>query len=425
MSPLACRAHRRTCARVLLLATELGRKLHALQGTGTPPCGTRVLCLLCCDPCFARRLREEAAAAGQDALTQALRHDPPHAYIAHVAHMTAALDSLVAAVQGAHSSSKQLGPPGTAAAVLQGGSRGAIRSGGSRPNSRGGLLGGAQGSSMLALCEGFGDASLPWGGVCGDLSWSKGVVLRLKEMLLESDRWVGCWGFGEGGGYTGVCVCGLPTATAPGAWWEMTQKGVTKHSHNMCVQVLPICVKQAKEPAWTTVTAPLTAAMCLWPQNNRTRRMYMSARLEADVVSNQAASLSAQLAACQASEDRATALWQAAERAKQAVLRGVEQRDAAAAAFALERMQAQVRGGWAQAWSLVLRQGLTCPVPYISGARVASACSLTTCHAACRSATSACSSARRSSWASSWSRHRQAQAPHRLLQPQHASRQPL
>lgn len=199
MSLLACRAHRRTCARVLLLlATELGRRLHALQSTGkVPTCGQRVLCLLCCDPCFARRSREEAAAAGQDALAQALRHDPPHAYIAHVAHMTATLDSLMAAVQGAHQ-----GPPGTAAAVLQGGSRGASRSGGSsRPNSRGGLLGGAQGSSMLALCEGFaGDAPLPWGGACGDVGWVKGVALRLKEMLLESDRWAGCLlGFGEGG----------------------------------------------------------------------------------------------------------------------------------------------------------------------------------------------------------------------------------
>lgn len=81
-------------------------------------------------------------------------------------------------------------------------------------------------------------------------------------------------------------------------------------------------------------------------QQSHTRRMYMSARLEADVASNQAASLSAQVAACQASEDRATALWQAAERAKQAVVRGVAQRDAAAAAFALERMQAQVRWWW-------------------------------------------------------------------------------
>lgn len=157
-----------------------------------------VLCRVCCDPCFARRSREEAAAAGQDALAQALRHDPPHAYIVHVAHMTAALDSLVAAVQGAHSTSKQLGPPATTAAALQGGSRVASRSS-SRPNSRGGLLGGAQGSSMLALCEGFGDASLPWGGACGDVGWVKGVVLKLKEMLLESDRWAGGLGWEAGG----------------------------------------------------------------------------------------------------------------------------------------------------------------------------------------------------------------------------------
>jgi hypothetical protein len=107
--------------------------------------------------------------------------------------------------------------------------------------------------------------------------------------------------------------------------------------------------------------------------------MYMSARLEADVASNQAASLSAQLAACQAAEDRATALWQAAERAKQALLRGVAQRDAAAAAFALERMQGQVRG---RCWGLshvCFDRARGCIAERLQRAGVFNTCSLTTC----------------------------------------------
>lgn len=70
----------------------------------------------------------------------------------------------------------------------------------------------------------------------------------------------------------------------------------------------------------------------------------MAARLEADVAANQATSLSAQLAASTAAGDRLTALWQAAERGKQCLLRGAGQREAQGAAFAVERMQAQVGG---------------------------------------------------------------------------------
>jgi hypothetical protein len=77
------------------------------------------------------------------------------------------------------------------------------------------------------------------------------------------------------------------------------------------------------------------------------RRLYMKARLEADVASNQSSSLSAQLAASQATEDRLTALWQAAERGKQCLVRGMGQREGQAAAFAVDRMQAQVGGGGA------------------------------------------------------------------------------
>lgn len=70
----------------------------------------------------------------------------------------------------------------------------------------------------------------------------------------------------------------------------------------------------------------------------------MAARLDADVAANQATSLSAQLAASTAAADRLTALWQAAERGKQCLLRGAGQREAQGAAFAVERLQAQVGG---------------------------------------------------------------------------------
>jgi hypothetical protein len=68
----------------------------------------------------------------------------------------------------------------------------------------------------------------------------------------------------------------------------------------------------------------------------------MAARLEADVAANQSTSLSAQLAASTAAADRLTALWQAAERGRQCLLRGAGQREAQGAAFAVERMHAQV-----------------------------------------------------------------------------------
>lgn len=89
--------------------------------------------------------------------------------------MTAALDSLLAAVQG---STKQQGP--TAAAAALGGSKGTSLAGSSR-FSRGGV---SQKSVLaLALC-GEADAS----SCGGDVNWVKGVVLKLKELLLESDR---------------------------------------------------------------------------------------------------------------------------------------------------------------------------------------------------------------------------------------------
>lgn len=84
----------------------------------------------------------------QHSLQQQLAHDPPHAYSAHVAHVTVTLDALLQSVQAA--CSKQ-----SAAAAMRGGS-------GTR-------------SSGLA----YGAA---------DVSWVPGAMLKLKELLLESDR---------------------------------------------------------------------------------------------------------------------------------------------------------------------------------------------------------------------------------------------
>jgi 50S ribosomal subunit-associated GTPase HflX len=54
--------------------------------------------------------------------------------------------------------------------------------------------------------------------------------------------------------------------------------------------------------------------------------------------------LSARLAAAQASAERLTGLWTAAERGKAVLLRGAGEREAQAAAYTVERLQAQVRG---------------------------------------------------------------------------------
>lgn len=111
--------------------------------------------------------------------------------------MTAALDSLVTAVQQAATRHQQ---QGAAAKAGLNSSRGV-----SRVNSRQGRGGtserGRQAGSMLALLERCGsDVVVPG----GDVAWVKGVVVRLKELLLESDRWVDCW---QGG----VCVpCWFP-----------------------------------------------------------------------------------------------------------------------------------------------------------------------------------------------------------------------
>jgi hypothetical protein len=93
--------------------------------------------------------------------------------------MTAALDSLVAAVQAAvQTTAKQQGP-----AAGLGGSRGA---GQSSSNAGSRFSRGGKGARALALCVGS-DPLSAWTG--SDVSWVKGVVQRLKELLLESNRY--------------------------------------------------------------------------------------------------------------------------------------------------------------------------------------------------------------------------------------------
>lgn len=153
-------------------------KNYARSWTSVCNQGHVVVCVCC-------RLRDEAASSAKQALAQALQHDPPHTYIAHVARMTAALDSLVAAVHQAATRHQQHGAAAKAAgAAGLNSSRGV-----SRVNSRQGRGGaserGRQAGSMLALLERCGsDVVVPG----GDVAWVKGVVVRLKELLLESDR---------------------------------------------------------------------------------------------------------------------------------------------------------------------------------------------------------------------------------------------
>lgn len=91
------------------------------------------------------REREAAAAALQHSLQQQLAHDPPHAYSAHVALVTVTLDVLLESVQAA--CNKQ-----SAASAVRG----------------------TRGSGLPVHAA--------------DASWVHGAMLKLKELLLESDR---------------------------------------------------------------------------------------------------------------------------------------------------------------------------------------------------------------------------------------------
>lgn len=149
------------------------------------------------------RLHEEVQASAHAAAVQALQHDPPHAYIAHIAHVSAALDSLVAAVQDATAcSSSTRGHSAAAGALALPSSRSSSRQSSSR---RGAGGAGGHGSGFAALVLADCDAAAVGlrgggGGSVGSSSsssaaavgWVKGVVVKLKELLLESDRCVDC-----------------------------------------------------------------------------------------------------------------------------------------------------------------------------------------------------------------------------------------
>lgn len=98
-----------------------------------------------------RREREATAAAVKHALSQQLQHDPPHAYVAHVAHMTVSLDALLEAVQAA-------------------------------ANQHAAAFSVALCSSSVARGRSSSSAGR------NDVSWVPGAMLKLKELLLESNR---------------------------------------------------------------------------------------------------------------------------------------------------------------------------------------------------------------------------------------------
>lgn len=110
--------------------------------------------------CAVCRERDAAAMAAQQALASQLQHHLPHAYVAHVSHMTVVLDDLLTAARAAVN--KQAGT--AAISTLTAGSRASRSSGG-----------------QLGLPS-FGS------GLSSDVSWVFGAMMKLKELLLESDR---------------------------------------------------------------------------------------------------------------------------------------------------------------------------------------------------------------------------------------------
>lgn len=115
-----------------------------------------------CSPwCFPCRERDAAAVAAQQTLSNQLLHDPPHAYVAHVAHITVALDDLLSAAQA--TVNKHAG----AAAIRAVMSSGKIKRSGSM--------------QQFGWQGGLSHADT-------DVSWVCGAMMRLKELLLESQR---------------------------------------------------------------------------------------------------------------------------------------------------------------------------------------------------------------------------------------------
>lgn len=117
------------------------------------------------------RERQTAAAASKQALSGQLLKNPPQAYVAHVSHMTVVLDSLLKAAQTAVN--KHTGV--SAIASLSASSRAGK---GSRSS-----------SARLGLASGSITPD-------NDVTWVVGVMMRMKDLLLESDRCENSLGMG-------------------------------------------------------------------------------------------------------------------------------------------------------------------------------------------------------------------------------------
>jgi hypothetical protein len=135
--------------------------------------------LMLCDGC---RERQDALSSAQESLAQLLQSDPPHAYTAYKAHVVAALDDLLAAAQAA--SSKQAAVSAIAS-TLATASVGSLK----RQNDSAGCVRG-QGNSTMARRPSQQLLLLGGGGGCSDVSWVLGVMTKLRELLLETDRQV-------------------------------------------------------------------------------------------------------------------------------------------------------------------------------------------------------------------------------------------
>jgi hypothetical protein len=113
------------------------------------------------------RERQEANEQLRQSVSSQILSDPPAAYLAHTAHLTAALDTLLSKVQ------QQVD------AAAAGSSRGTV-------NMRASMAGAgstaklSRGSSMTAK----GARNGP------EVSWVPGVLSKMKGLLLEADRWV-------------------------------------------------------------------------------------------------------------------------------------------------------------------------------------------------------------------------------------------
>lgn len=109
------------------------------------------------------RERDAAVAASQQSLSSQLLHDPPHAYTAHLSHVTVTLDDLLSAAQAAVN--RQAGTAAISTITRKQGSH-----------------------SQQQRLQGPGSCV-----VGSDASWVVGTMMKLKELLLESDRYCAPW----------------------------------------------------------------------------------------------------------------------------------------------------------------------------------------------------------------------------------------